>query len=222
MAASLFDRYLSHAAESGDGALQQEVAAEVEVVGAACLYLASKLEDTWSLCLGDICRTFDGGSCEREKLVLKWELKISTDFGFQFNAPTAVDFLHPMLHRAKEAFGPLPPTVQELAFLAADEALLCAGCLGAASHVIAAAALLIAITEVHGKSHRTSNLPNEVRDLLGPDRKLLCPVTGVLYFSLAAHPHFRAFKKRHQERQEEQHETTDYIPCSQDSTFSIY
>lgn len=100
MAINLFDRYLSRLGKDGTETIKERGARELEAVGAACLFICSKLEDCWTLSLGDICRTFDQGSEKRKADILFWELEISRRLGFALCSPTLFDFLYKMIELA--------------------------------------------------------------------------------------------------------------------------
>lgn len=100
MAINLFDRYMSQVGRSSKTELRERAAKDIAVIGAACLYICSKMEDSWCLSLGDICKVFDGGSERRRNDVLRWEVEISREFNFMFYSPTILDFIYKMVDLA--------------------------------------------------------------------------------------------------------------------------
>ncbi|XP_053990774.1 uncharacterized protein LOC128882936 [Hylaeus volcanicus] len=253
MAINLFDRYLSHLGRCKSTNIKERVAASIELVGAACLYICSKVEDSWCLSLSDICKVFDNGLERGRQDVLHWEIQISREFDFMFYSPTVLDFMYKMVELSsqplmdyiqkqnicnvkeeKECFlktstlnenvhktteeswnseslyyvagngqkGFSSPThfqknhslgewknltlVEFSERLAAEAnsiaelSLLHHTCIGIPVHLIAAAALLVVITQRFYQQKSIENLPQPVRALLGKDRRRLTRVVAMI------------------------------------------
>eukprot|EP01069_Polyplicarium_translucidae_P006391 Polyplicarium_translucidae@DN2955_c0_g1_i1.p1 len=113
VAISLLDRFLSSlAADDSERAkntlklpagkerekMKESAADNLENIGAACLFIASKLEDVWPVDVKDLC-TLSNGEVTM-KCVLSWEMRILAELDFDVNFPTLLDFLYFLLHSA--------------------------------------------------------------------------------------------------------------------------
>eukprot|EP00917_Polyrhabdina_sp_WS-2016_P028967 GHVP01061765.1.p1 GENE.GHVP01061765.1~~GHVP01061765.1.p1 ORF type:complete len:450 (+),score=81.04 GHVP01061765.1:81-1430(+) len=90
LAISIFDRFYSKICTSKVESDRDKAASNIDVAAAACIFIASKMEDVWPVDLRDV-RTLGtsglSGSC-----VLEWEKRILVELDFEVNQPTVLDF----------------------------------------------------------------------------------------------------------------------------------
>lgn len=92
---SCFDRFCDASLRRGDQEAKDQVQKALSTIGAACLHLASKVEDVWPLDPADLSLAACGMFSVQDILV--WERRICSVLDFNITIPTPFDFLQSYL-----------------------------------------------------------------------------------------------------------------------------